>query len=287
MSPKSILITGSSAGGLGGELAKQFHARGFFVIATARNLDSMQELTALGITTLQQDVIDEKSIQVIKAKVTELTDGKLDILINNAGVSYPYAAADISLQTARAVYEVNLFSVMAMVQAFLPLLIASGDARIVNMGSTAAVAPVPFGCVYNSSKAALHSYSDTLRIELAPFNIKVITIVPGLFTSNLTKPWHRVPEGSIYTPIAQQYKERRIEKFTDGAMPRDEITRNIIDQVLKSSPRAWYWDGTNSWLIWFLGTFGGRKAFDGILSRKFGLADLAQIRQAEQTKRSA
>ena len=83
--------------------------------------------------------------------------------------AYPYAASDLDMDKARWVFETNLFSVMVMVKEFVSLLIASGDGCIVNIGSVAAVLPVPFGCVYNCSKAALHSYSDTLRVELAPF----------------------------------------------------------------------------------------------------------------------
>jgi short-subunit dehydrogenase len=66
-------------------------------------------------------------------------------------------------------FEVNLFGVMRMVQEFAPLLIASGDGRIVNIGSITGVMPYPFGSTYNASKAALHSYGNTLRLELAPF----------------------------------------------------------------------------------------------------------------------
>ena len=81
----------------------------------------------------------------------------------------PYAATDITMDHVRQLYETNVFGVMAMVKEFVPLLIASQDGCVVNIGSLSAIAPVPFTCVYGSSKAALHSYTDVLRVELAPF----------------------------------------------------------------------------------------------------------------------
>lgn len=82
---------------------------------------------------------------------------------------YSVPATDIDMDEVKAMFDVNVFAVMSMIQSFTKLLIASGDARIVNIGSIAGVMPYPFGSTYNASKAAVHAYSDTLRLELAPF----------------------------------------------------------------------------------------------------------------------
>lgn len=79
------------------------------------------------------------------------------------------------MDRVRETYNTNILGPMELVHVFAPLLIKSGDGRVVNIGSVAAIAPVPFGAVYNSSKAALHTFGDTLRLELAPFGVKVIT----------------------------------------------------------------------------------------------------------------
>ena len=84
-------------------------------------------------------------------------------------IAYPYAAADIDMDKVRALFDVNLFAVMEMVHVFLPLLLKSNEGRVVQIGSLAGLMPVPFGAAYNASKAALHSFGDTLRVELAPF----------------------------------------------------------------------------------------------------------------------
>jgi len=87
---------------------------------------------------------------------------------------------DIDIEEARSLYEVNVFGVMRMCKAFIHLLIASGNGKIINEGSIAGIIPITFSSVYNSSKAALAQYSDTLRIEVAPLGVKVITV--GLFS---------------------------------------------------------------------------------------------------------
>lgn len=84
------------------------------------------------------------------------------------------------MDKVKALFDVNLFAAMAMVQSFLPLLLASNHARIVQMGSLAGVMPVPFGAAYNASKAALHSFGDTLRVELAPFKCVSCLSIPQL-----------------------------------------------------------------------------------------------------------
>lgn len=89
--------------------------------------------------------------------------------LSHTPVAHPQAVSDTSLDKARQIFDVNFFGALAMTQAFLPLLMASSQARVIQIGSLSGVIPTPFGAAYNASKAALHSLSDTLRVELAPF----------------------------------------------------------------------------------------------------------------------
>lgn len=274
---ETVLITGCSAGGIGDELARQYHAKGLRVIATARTLSSMKGLEELGIETRILDVTDTHTIDSVKARITELTGGKLDILINNAGAALPYAATDVSMADVKALFDVNLFGPMTMVQKFVDFLIASGNGRIVQIGSLAGVVPVPFSVAYNASKAALHSYGDSLRVELAPFNIQVTTVVAGYVSTNITKPGsHKLPPNSLYQPIRDIYQARRINNF-EKASPRDKVVKSIVDETLTQRPRAWLWVGANSWLVWFISTFCGRRGFDALISNMFGLTKLASL----------
>jgi 1-acylglycerone phosphate reductase len=138
---------------------------GLQVFAAARRASSMSELKALGVHLLVLDVTNMASIQAARDQVQSLTaDGSLDLLVNCAGVAYLKSGIEEDLGEARAMFETNVFGVMAMVQEFFPLLSKSKDACILNVGSLAGLVSGPFGSTYNASKAALHAYSDTLRL---------------------------------------------------------------------------------------------------------------------------
>ncbi|KZP17730.1 NAD(P)-binding protein [Athelia psychrophila] len=210
---KTVLITGCSAGGIGNALALEFHARGLRVIATARRAQAMANLADAGINTLILDVADPESVARAKDAVAKLTGGTLDILVNNAGQAYTRPAIDVETAPAKAVFDVNLWGPILMVQAFTPLLISAAStskagSRIVQIGSTAGVAPVPFSAIYNASKAALHSYSDTLHVELAPFNVKVTSVIAGAVRTNIISPTN-IPARSLYRPMEDIYQAKR------------------------------------------------------------------------------
>ncbi|KAJ7446796.1 hypothetical protein FB451DRAFT_787746 [Mycena latifolia] len=282
MTLRTVCITGCSAGGLGDALAREFQSRGFQVFATSRQLSSMESLAALeNVTTIVLDVTDGESIRAAKSQISGLTGGKLDVLVNNAGITYPYAVADFDMDRVRAVYDVNLFGPMHMAKEFIPLLLASDDARVIQLGSLAGVMPIPFNAPYNSSKAAVHNFSDTLRVELAPFNVKVITIASGNVKSNIMKA-EALPADSIYQPIRAEYQSDRLDKFQDGAMEADVWATSVVTECLKPSPKSWVWIGPNSWLVWTLSTFTSRTGFDSIVSNKFGIAKLTRLLAAKK-----
>ena len=114
----------------------------------------------------------------VKSQIVDRTGGSLDFLVNNAGRNYTVPALDIDFEEVQGVFDSNVFAVMRLCQAFAPLLIQS-KGIIINIGSVSAEIPYVFGSVYNASKAALHTYSDTLRVELAPLEVKVIVVVTG------------------------------------------------------------------------------------------------------------
>lgn len=121
------------------------------------------------------------------------------------------------------------------------------------MDSSEAKAYVIAG-VYNASKAALHAYSNTLRVELAPFGVKVVTIVTGGVQSNIARTERQLPEGSLYIPLNEEY-QRRLKHSQEGAMPNEAYARSVVSKVLQKSPPKWVWEGNKSWLVWFLDSF--------------------------------
>ncbi|KAF8205544.1 NAD-P-binding protein [Mycena galopus ATCC 62051] len=278
---KTVLITGCSDGGIGSALAKEFHAQGFRVFATTRRLDSMQDLSALGIETLALDVTDIDAIRRIRDDIAMKAGGKLDVLVNNAGQAYPVAATDMDMSAVRALYELNVFAPMCMVQEFVHLLIPAGKARIVNIGSVSAIMPVPFSAAYNTSKAALHAFGNTLRVELAPFNISVITVVTGGVQSNIAKP-NSIPDNSLYKSMEMVYQAKRINMSQANATPAQKYARIVVAETMKSKPRGWLWAAHQSTAIWFADTFLPRSFMNWVMARMFGFAEFSvQVRNAK------
>jgi len=280
---KTVLITGCSPGGIGHALCEEFHAKGLHVIATARDAAVLSDLKAMGMTTLSFEVTNNDNVKAIKEEVEKLTGGKLDILVNNAGKNYTVPAVDVDLDEARHTFETNFFSVVAITQAFTPLLVAS-KGLIINIGSVAGIMPYAYGAIYNATKAALHSYSNTLRLELEPYDVSVMVVVTGGVQSNIARTQRDLPEGSLYLPINKEYKER-LTHSQQGAMSHDVYAKGVVAAALKPKPTKWLWRGNRTLLIWFLQRFFGIEVFDRIFPRMFGLDKLKAIVRSRATSK--
>ncbi|KAI9050523.1 hypothetical protein LZ554_005684 [Drepanopeziza brunnea f. sp. 'monogermtubi'] len=277
---KSVLITGCSPGGIGHALAREFHAKGLHVIATARSKDAIEDLEAMGMSTLGLEVTNADSIEEARGEVERITGGKLDILVNNAGRNCTIPALDADLDDARACFETNLFAVMALTQSFIPLLIAA-KGLILNIGSVAAVTPYVFGSVYNASKAALHSWSETLRLEIEPFGVRVLVVVTGGVKSRIARTERALPAGSLYVEIDADF-QRRVKHSQEGAMAADVYAQGVVKEALRSgwATKKLYWRGNKSGLIWLVRNWIGAWVFDLVLPRMFGLGRLAKLIRA-------
>lgn len=276
---KSVLITGCTPGGIGHSLAREFHSKGLRVFATARKTESIKDLAELGIETLSLEVTNGASILALKAEILKRTGGKLSILVNNAGRNYTVPALDVEIDEIRLTFETNLFGVMRMCQAFAPMLIEA-KGTIVQIGSLAGIMPYVFGSVYNASKGALHSYSDTLRVELAPFDVRVMTVVTGGVKSNIARTKRELKGDSIYLPLKEEYEERLVHSQAMG-VPNEDYAKRVVKQVLVRRPKDRIWEGGKAWLVWFVSTFLPKSVLDWAMTRMF---KLWKLRQAQQKK---
>lgn len=271
---KSVLITGCSPGGIGHSLALEFKRQGLRVFATARKAESISDLTDHDIETLSLEATSEDSIQALKTEIELRTKGTLDVLVNNAGRNYTVPALDVEMDEIRETFETNVFAVMRMCQAFAPLLIGA-KGTIVQIGSLAGVMPYVFGSVYNASKAALHSYSDTLRVELAPFGVRVVVVRTGGVISNISRTHRTLPESSLYLPIADVYEKRLTHSQANG-IANEQYARSVVRQVLGHPRRDTIWEGGKSWLVWFVYNLFPRWVLDVAFTRMFQLRRLKQ-----------
>ncbi|KAF2460431.1 hypothetical protein BDY21DRAFT_164764 [Lineolata rhizophorae] len=266
---KSALVTGCSPGGIGNSIAREFHSKGLRVFATARKAETIADLSELGIEALSLEVHKPESIHALKEEIEKRAGGQLDYLVNNAGRNYTVPALDVDFDEVQMTFEVNVFAVMRMCKAFAPMLMQT-KGTIVQVGSLAAIMPYVFGSTYNASKAALHAYSDTLRLELEPFGVKVVTIYTGGIKSNIARTERSLPPDSYYLPVNEDY-QRRLKHSQEGAMPNEAYARSIVSKVLKSSPPKRVWEGNKSWLVWFAVRFFPMGTMDYIFSRMFHL----------------
>lgn len=186
---KIILVTGASSG-MGREAAILLASGGHTVYAGARRAERMDDLSAHGITPVEMDVSKAEDNERAVRRVID-AEGRIDVLINNAGFGLYGTVEDIPLDDARYQFEVNLFGLAHLTQLVLPHMRAQGGGRIVNTSSMGGRIFTPFGAWYHATKHALEGWSDCLRIETAPFNIQVVLIQPGLIQADLLDCGHR------------------------------------------------------------------------------------------------
>ncbi len=180
---KTVLITGCSSG-YGLETARYFHERGWNVIATMRNPNEAVLPKSNRLRIIALDVTKPQSI----AAAIEAA-GRLDAVVNNAGIGVVGAFEATPMSTVREVFETNTFGVMAVTQAVLPKFREQRSGVIVNVTSSVTLAPMPLAAVYTGSKLAIEGFTASLAFELEPFNVRVKLVEPGYcpgtrFTTN-------------------------------------------------------------------------------------------------------
>ena len=177
MKQKIILITGASSG-IGFDAAQTLARQGHKVYAAARRTELMQPLKADGITPLSLDVTDEESMQQCVQAVLD-KEGRIDVLVNNAGYGWFGAIETTPMEEARRQQEVNVFGLARMCQLVLPAMRRQGSGRIINTASIAGKIVLLYGGWYNVSKFSVEALSDALRMEVKSFGIDVSIIEPG------------------------------------------------------------------------------------------------------------
>lgn len=270
---KTVLITGCSTG-IGKALAEEFHRKGDKVFATARKLSALDSLKEQGMEVLQLDVNDSDSLAAAAATLGEKTD-HLDILINNAGYASMGPVLEIPREELQRQFETNVFSPIYVTQSFLPLLKKSAGAQVANIGSVSGVLTTPFAGVYCATKSALHSLSDAMRMELAPFNIKVMIVQPGAIKSEFGNTAAKVldeilPSDSDYNPIRKAI-EKRANASQKNPTPAADFANELREALQKKSPKEVVRIGNGSKLLPIIARWLPTSATDKALSRSFQL----------------
>ena len=231
-----VLITGCSSG-IGRALADAFKAAGHEVWASARKPEDVARLAAAGFTAVQLDVNDPHVLAQLAERLAHEGSG-LDVLINNAGYGAMGPLLDGGVEGLQQQFETNVFSVVGVTRALFAAL-RRNKGLVVNVGSVSGVLVTPFAGAYCASKAAVHALSDALRMELAPFAIRVLEVQPGAIDTSFAKnasaqaeqligqqsAWWPVRDGIRARAKASQDNPTAVTAFADAVLKAVQRTR--------------------------------------------------------------
>ena len=236
MQQKVILLTGASSG-IGYDTAVALAQQGHKVYAAARRVERMEPLRQYGITPLRMDVTDEQSMQQGVQSVLSC-EGRIDVLINNAGYGFFGAVENVSMDDARNQIEVNVFGLARLCQLVLPAMRAQHSGRIINTSSVAGKSVLYYGAWYHVSKYAVEAFSDALRMEVKPFGIDVVIIEPGAIKTDwgIIAADHlaETSQGTAYAETGKMMADNLRNMYQSSSLSDPSVVRKAICRAVNA-----------------------------------------------------
>ena len=271
MKTKVILITGASSG-IGLSAARMLAQKGHKVYGAARRVELIDELRPLGVVPLKLDLTDAESVQAAVDAVLS-SEGRVDVLVNNAGYGSLGPVETVSMEEARRQMEVNLFGLATLVKQVLPHMREQGSGRIINVSSVAGKIVMPMCAWYNVSKFSVEAFSEALCIEMKPFGVKVSIIEPG----PINTPWGDIAashleestNGTAYEKAGRLQAGLFRKAYSMDILSRPVVVaRKICRAALSRHPRLRYRAGTGAGFLLFVHAILPARWWDAI-SRSF------------------
>nr|GLK33767.1 short-chain dehydrogenase/reductase [Rhodococcus wratislaviensis] len=258
------LVTGASSG-IGKVSALALVEAGFGVVGTSRDASRVSPLD--GVTFVDLDVSDEASVTTaVKQVIAQF--GRIDVLVNNAGVGLTGAAEETSVAQAQNVFDINVFGVMRMTRAVLPHMRAQGSGRIINLSSLYGLIPGPYLAVYVASKHAVEGYSESVDHEVREHGVRVLLIEPGgtntEFEAHSPQPDSPLPVYKRQRRIANEVLKKTVRDGDDPAV----VARAIVAAAKDPKPKQRYATGPLASRISVLRRLAPARIFDTQI-RKF------------------
>jgi NAD(P)-dependent dehydrogenase (short-subunit alcohol dehydrogenase family) len=273
---KTALVTGASSG-IGEATARALAERGYTVYGAARRVERMGGLADAGVRTLKLDVTDDDAVVAAVDQIVSET-GRIDVLVNNAGYGSYGALEDVPMSEAKYQFEVNIFGLARLTQLVLPHMRAQRSGYVVNVASVGGKIYEPLGSWYHATKFALEGLSDSLRLEVARFGIRVVVIEPGAIATE----WSAIAAENLlkssgdtaYAELARD--SAAVLNMTDGnprlASPPSVVANAIVKAVSARRPRPRYAVGGGAKPVLLLRAALPDRAFDAVISRAFRTA---------------
>jgi NAD(P)-dependent dehydrogenase (short-subunit alcohol dehydrogenase family) len=274
MSEKRVaLVTGASSG-IGEDTARRLQEAGFTTYGVARRVERMAALEEAGVHAFAMDVTDDASmVSGIERIIGE--QGRLDVLVNNAGYGSYGAVEDVPIDEARRQFEVNIFGLARLVQLITPHMREQGSGRIINISSIGGKFYEPLGAWYHATKFALEGLSDSLRLELAPFGIQVVIVEPGPIITE----WNAIARDSLLETSkggAYEERSRRIHQTMErgdtgwaGTDP-DVVAKKIVKAATARRPAIRYPVGKGAGSLLLVRKVLPDRAFDALINTQYG-----------------
>lgn len=273
---KVALVTGASSG-IGAATARRLQGEGYRVYATARKPEVLSDLAKAGCQILALDVTDEASMQrAVDAIVVK--EGRIDVLVNNAGYSQSGALETLPVEAVRRQFETNVFGLLRLTQLVLPHMRKAGRGRIVNISSMGGKLTFPGGGAYHASKYAVEALSDALRFEVQGFGIDVVIIEPGLIKSgfaeavagHMTTDGRSDPYAAFDAAVARATKEA----YEKGSLARlggtpDDVAKVISTALSAARPKTRYTVTPSAKLLLAQRRWMSDRMWDWMMSKSF------------------
>lgn len=233
---KVVLITGGSSG-IGKSIGEFLHHKGFVVYGTSRNPEKV--VNAI-FPLIALDVRDVDSINKAVAKVIAIS-GRLDVVINNAGVGITGPLEEIPTVEIKNNFETNLFGPIEVMKAVLPQMRVQQSGLIINITSIAGYMGLPYRSVYSASKGALELITEALRMEVKPFGIQITNVAPGDFATNIAAGRFHAPllKGSAYEKTYGDTLKTMDEHVNSGSNP-NEMAEAVYKIIQTKEPKIHY-----------------------------------------------
>ena len=230
------LVTGASSG-IGSSAASALVKAGFTVVGTSRNA---ARATAIpGVAFISLDVTDDASVAAGIEEVVERF-GRIDVLVNNAGVGANGAAEESSIDQDKRVFDVNVFGVMRLTKAVLPIMRAQGSGRIVNLSSVLGFIPQPFMATYAASKWAIEGYTESVDHEVRQYGVRAVLVRPA-YTDTSFDANNIIADTPVEAYAAQRklYDEHTAESFST-ADPASAVADSIVAAATDAQAKLHY-----------------------------------------------
>jgi NAD(P)-dependent dehydrogenase (short-subunit alcohol dehydrogenase family) len=227
-----VLVTGGSSG-IGKSICLYLHEKGYTVYGTSRN--PQRYINDLPFKLVTLDVLDETTITPALKRIVD-AEGKLDVLINNAGIGMLGSIEDSTAEEVKEIFDTNVYGILRTTQAVLPYMRERKTGLIINISSIAGYMGLPYRGIYSATKASVHMITEAMRMELKPYGVKACVVDPGDFATNISenrRVAHAGRSGSVYT------KEiNRIEAIINDDVVRASdpvLMGKTIEKIIKSS----------------------------------------------------